>query len=502
MKRVFLYAAVFLAVAMPLSTGAAIFDVADTTQFQTALTNAQSNGEDDTINVAAGTYDVTSTLEYLQTENHSLTIVGAGAGETILNGVGPVQILLIWNNAAPDSNAHIAVSGITVQKGIGGDGAGLYTRTLQADITVQDSEFKECSAPGWGGGAYAHSNTGTITFAGNVFSDNHSQAGSEGGGGLYARSVMGAVTLTNNTFSNNQAVTYGGGAYPRSDDVTVTLTGNTFTGNSALGGAGANVSNSETGILTGNTFNNNSASSVGGGARLSCNTASLTGNSFIDNSADEGGGIRVYQGTLTLTNNVFSSNSGNQGGAAYFYRPIITLTNNTFSDNSAADIGGGVYIFSLDDTEEVNIYNNIMWGNTALNNGADLYLADDGDGNFIGAELNLYNNDYSVLAYDDGDNLHHADNINQDPLLATDFHLQAGSPCIDAGENAAPGIPSTDFEGDSRTIDGNGDGSSVADMGADEYNPGAPPAPAGGDGGGGGGGGCFITTVAVNEEAR
>ncbi|MCP4259680.1 MAG: right-handed parallel beta-helix repeat-containing protein [Planctomycetes bacterium] len=492
MKRVLLYAAVLLAVAMPLSAGAEVFDVTTPAEFQTRLTQAQNNGENDTINVAAGTYDVTSTLEYLPTEKHSLTIVGAGAGQTILNGVGSVRILLISNNnlAPDDSNAHIAISGITVQKGIVGDGAGLYTRTLQADITVQDSEFKECSAPGWGGGAYAHSNTGTITFADNVFSDNNAQGGSEGGGGLYARSVMGAVTLTNNTFSGNQADMYGGGAYARSDDVTVTLTANTFTGNSALGGAGANVSNSETGILTGNTFNKNSASSVGGGARLSCNTASLTGNSFIDNSADEGGGIRVYQGTLTLTNNIFSSNSGNEGGAAYFYRPIITLTNNTFSDNSAADIGGGVYIFSFDDTEEVNIYNNIIWGNTALNNGADLYIADDGDGNFIGAEVNLHNNDYSVLAYDDGDNLHHGDNINQDPLLTADFHLQAGSPCIDAGENGAPGIPSTDFEGDSRTIDGNGDGSSVADMGADEYDPGPPPAPAGG------GGGCFIATAA------
>jgi hypothetical protein len=475
------------------------FPVSDVASFQSALTKAESNLADDTIIVAAGIYDLASTLVYtpVPSENHSLTIVGAGAGETILNGGYQVRILLITNNNLPDdSNAHIAITGITVQKGIAGDGAGLYVGTLQADITVQDSEFKDCSGTGWGGGAYAHSNTGTITFADNVFSDNHSGGASEGGGGLNARSVMGAVILTKNTFSNNQADSYGGGAYARSDDVTVTLTANTFTGNSALGGAGADVYQSEAAMLTGNTFSNNSASSTGGGSRLYCNTASLTGNSFIDNSADEGGGIRVYQGTLTLTNNIFSANSGNEGGGAYFYRAILTLTNNTFSDNSASDIGGGVYVFSFADTEEVSIYNNVIWGNTALNKGADLYLADDGNGNNIGAEVNLHDNDYSALSYDDGDNLHPGGNINQDPLLTGNFHLQAGSPCIDAGQNGAPGIPPIDFEGDSRTIDGNGDGSSVADMGADEYNPGAPVAPAGG---GGGGGGCFIATVSPGK---
>ena len=39
-----------------ISTGvsAATFDVTSASEFQTALTTAQSNGEDDTINVAAG----------------------------------------------------------------------------------------------------------------------------------------------------------------------------------------------------------------------------------------------------------------------------------------------------------------------------------------------------------------------------------------------------------------------------------------------------------------
>lgn len=48
-----------------------------------------------------------------------------------------------------------------------------------------------------------------------------------------------------------------------------------------------------------------------------------------------------------------------------------------------------------------------------------------------------------------------------------DFHLKAGSSLVDAGTNwGAPGI---DFEGQPRPMDGDGDGASAVDIGADEY---------------------------------
>jgi len=60
--------------------------------------------------------------------------------------------------------------------------------------------------------------------------------------------------------------------------------------------------------------------------------------------------------------------------------------------------------------------------------------------------------------------------INQDPKFVspTDFHLQPGSPSIDAG-NPEPGGILQDFEGTARPQDGNGDGIARRDQGAYEF---------------------------------
>ena len=69
----------------------------DTVQnLQIALTTSQNNGEDDTINVAAGFYDVSSAgLSFVAAENFALTIEGAGANDTTLDGGGTSGILKI-----------------------------------------------------------------------------------------------------------------------------------------------------------------------------------------------------------------------------------------------------------------------------------------------------------------------------------------------------------------------------------------------------------------------
>jgi hypothetical protein len=65
-------------------------------------------------------------------------------------------------------------------------------------------------------------------------------------------------------------------------------------------------------------------------------------------------------------------------------------------------------------------------------------------------------------------------NIDADPLfvdpIAGDYHLQAGSPCIDTGDPTFwPQPGEVDLDGQRRVWDGDGDGLSYVDMGVDEF---------------------------------
>jgi len=421
MKRQFSTAlAVSLAAAIQL--GAADLYVTDNANFQTALDTAQANGEADTIHVAAGIYNIstTTTLTYVSSvgENYSLTIQGAGADSTILDGDKNVQIMDINTSSIPDDwDADITIKGITFHEGVNkttivtAGGGGLIVRTNLSNINVEDSIFSNNFSAGYGGGVYANSSHGNVTLTNNTFNVNSALMS---GGGAAAYTLYGNVTLTNNTFSGNSADDGGGGVYARSESQLSKVT------------------------LTNNTFSTNAALSSGGGA-------------------------------IVLTS----------AGTAI-------LTNNTFSDNTALDFhGGGAYVLLFHDLGNAVLYNNIIWNNTAGGEGDDLFV-DNGETYVSGVKsVKLYNNNLGpnanfttgksedlYIVYTDTPVYLEADNLTVNPLFAdAAFHLSESSPLIDEGNVSAPALPATDFEGDNRVIDGNDDGTALPDIGADEYVP-------------------------------
>ena len=64
-------------------------------------------------------------------------------------------------------------------------------------------------------------------------------------------------------------------------------------------------------------------------------------------------------------------------------------------------------------------------------------------------------------------------NISADPLFVSSSNLRVkgGSLVIDAGTNTAPNLPTRDFAGSPRIINGNGGPTAIVDMGAYEFVP-------------------------------
>jgi len=127
---------------------AATFTVTNPAEFQTALTAAQNNGQSDTIFVAAGTYNITSTLTYVPVTagegNFSLTIPGIGT--PVLDGGGSSRTMSDSTVFFPndDSNAVITIEGIIFRNGHvdDDDGAGLEAETHNGTAALRNNIFQ------------------------------------------------------------------------------------------------------------------------------------------------------------------------------------------------------------------------------------------------------------------------------------------------------------------------------------------------------------------------
>lgn len=235
-------------------------------------------------------------------------------------------------------------------------------------------------------------------------------------------------------------------------------------------------------------FISNTSDGAGGGLYVngSGETTQFFGNNlFLGNtSSDAGAGIHARSGqdSIIAVNNILARNTCNDGngGGMFLNADVgdITVTNNTFFNNAATNGDGGGIAAQVDDSDSTfNIYNNIVFGNSAGTNGDDIWTCEQG------ATVNLFNNDFTQYyseALDGGScgasaTLNQGNNIPDNPDFvnsgADDFHLQSTSPAIDAGDPAAPSMPPTDFDGNPRPT------GVAPDMGALEFQPAPSPTP-------------------------
>jgi PKD repeat protein len=217
-------------------------------------------------------------------------------------------------------------------------------------------------------------------------------------------------------------------------------------------------------VLSGFTITNGSAD-YGGGIRCS-SSPTITNCKIIGNTAGtSGGGIFFVLRSATITNCTIIDNTAYWGGGIFISNARPQITNCTITGNTATQ-GGGIRIKTAGPT----ITNCILWGDNPSE--FSISLEPGGD---------VPNIRYCDVESDEvtGTTIIHLDPLFVDVFdpnpVKWDLHLLPSSPCIDMGSNAAPGLPSTDFEGDPRKIDGDGDGTAITDMGADEYSGGPPP---------------------------
>ncbi|MEW5744162.1 MAG: thrombospondin type 3 repeat-containing protein [Nitrospirota bacterium] len=215
--------------------------------------------------------------------------------------------------------------------------------------------------------------------------------------------------------------------------------------------------------VEGVTLQNGNSSSAGGLQIVSGSGILRIKSTIIRNNTaqNHGGLFASTRGGIRLTNSVISGNRAFQSGGGATLSSTqgsITVVNNTITRNTASALGGGIALVLAGETASADVYNSIVWGNSA-SAGGDLSLE-----NSAGGSITAYNNDFDPGKLS-GVFSAEGSNINADPLFidpANGYHLSSNSPCVNSGDNSAPSRPSLDIDGDARVL------SAVVDMGADE----------------------------------
>jgi hypothetical protein len=459
-----------------------------------AIIQANGNGQDNTINLGAGTYQLTVANTAGQDNvaaqgdldltgaGHSITIQGAGAGATIIDGGALDRVFQISSNVTAVfrnltiRNGHAIELGVVPQPGPTAAAGGGILNLAGATTTLDHVVVDGCTAQGndgtngilgsvnqgaggsgyaaLGGGIY---NSGTMTLIQSFVRKSLARGGKGGsgvysagdatggdGGSAYGGGIFdnGSLTLVQSAMVNDVAQggaggdggpavhnagydagaggwARGGGLYISEFSSQVQVVNSTFALDNVMGGSGG------TGGLGGNTgyplLNPGSPGGTGGNAGLAQGGAIASLARFsLDNS------------TVALNESFYGfPGQGGPGGAG---NPNGMPGND---GHMVGDEGGGIWAPGADPGDAlIASFSSLIAGNTSEDSdGPDV------KGNFAGTSHTLLGNADGAGGISDGSG---GNIVGKDSMVGPlqdnggptpTFTLLAGSPAIDAGSN-------------------------------------------------------------------
>ncbi len=443
---------------------------------RTAITQADMDTTQDTIDFAPGVSGTITLLSALPNLSSKIVVDGPGASVlTVARGAG-VDMSVVFPIFNVTGGAEVAISGLTIAGGFnpnyGGDITNNGSMTL-TDSTILGKWLNSVTNGGifnsgsmtiinstisgnrnfFGGGGIR--NTGSMTVTSSMISGN-SSSGSLGlfaiGGGILN---FGSMTITGSVISDNSMIDYSGGGIGNEGSMTITgsvISGNTAgfrAGNTGRSGYGGGIDNYGTLTVASSSISGNTAVfGTGGGIENdSYGTLSVIDSTINANAADGGGGIfNDDRGKATITNSTVSGNAANSGGGI-LNSATMTLTSSTISGNSASS-GSGIY-----NAPSPYYYSppppppTLTLSTSILANSGGSNLDNVGAAHFNSMGYNLFSDSPAVT-------IQATDLVNTNPLLAPLANyggptftqaLLPGSPAINAGVSV-PGV-TTDQRG-------------------------------------------------------